>query len=299
MVVPDYGQIMLAHNKDKWETIAREINIPVPETFEPVDIRKDTRLLAGLPYPLYIKPKQGGGGWGMSLINSQEELESFLSRGTYFDRCWDRFYLQRKIEGETHCVAMLFNKGQLRAKVAYKQIREYPLWSGQATLRISINTPLAESHLQKMLEYLDWHGVCQADFVVENKSGIPYMIDLNPRFWGSLAQGIAAGVDFPYMYYRIAIDGDVEPLKGFETGVITRWIGGDLRAFFPSLKVASGKMKFIKQFFYPSASKIQNDDFSFEDPLPFFAWCIDALSRLIKNRSVNPVSHDSLQGIWK
>lgn len=299
MVVPEYDQILLAHNKDRWETVARELHIDVPETFEPAEIRKDPRLLAALPYPMFIKPKQGGGGWGMSLIKSHEELESFLSRETYFDRSWDRFYLQRKIEGETHCVAMLFNKGQLRAKVAYKQIREYPFKNGQATFRISINTPLAESHLQEMLQYFDWHGVCQADYIVERESGIPYMVDLNPRFWGSLLQGIAAGVDFPYMYYRIAIDGDVEPSNGFKTGVMTRWIGGDLRAFFPFLKAASDKMEFIKQFFYPSAGKIYNDDFSFEDPLPFFAWYIDAISRAIKYRSVNPVSHDSLVGIWK
>lgn len=299
MVVPEYQQILLAHNKDRWESVARNLGISVPDTFNPAEIRAHSGMISKLPYPLLIKPKQGGGGWGMSLINSPGELENFLCQDTYCDRSWERFYLQKKIEGETHCVAMLFNRGNIRAKVSYRQIREFPAKSGQATLRVSINSPLAESILEKILAQIQWHGICQADFIVEKSSGAPFLIDLNPRFWGSLAQGIAAGVDFPYLYYKIALEGDVAPVASFRTGVMTRWIGGDLRAFFPFLKAAPDKLGYIREFIRPSGGNIQNDDFSFQDPLPFFAWYADAISRLIRYRSVRPVSHDSLDGIWE
>lgn len=299
LVVPDYEQILLAHNKDKWESVARDLRTNVPETYNPNEMREHPSLINELPFPLYIKPKQGGGGWGMSQVNSPNELDIFLSQDTYCKRSWDRFYLQRKIEGETHCVAMLFNKGEIRAKVAYKQLREYPLKNGQATLRISIDSPRSESDLQRFLEHISWHGICQADFVVDKDSGSPYLIDLNPRFWGSLVQGIASGVDFPYLYYKIALEGDVTPVNGFKTGVMTRWIGGDLRAFFPLLKDSHNKLEFMKTFFFPGNGKIQKDDFSLEDPLPFFTWYIDAIVRVLKNKSVKPVSHDSLEGIWE
>ena len=298
LVVPEYDQILLAHNKDRWENVARELMISVPETFDPDDIRKTPALSKELPYPLLIKPKQGGGGWGMTQVNSQKELEQYIYQESYFSRSWDRFYLQRKVEGETHCVAMLFSNGGLRAKVAYKQLREYPLKNGQATLRISIDSPRAESALQMFLEHIRWHGICQADFVVDNITGIPYLIDINPRFWGSLAQGIAAGVDFPFLYYKIALDGDVAPVNGFRKDVMTRWVGGDIRAFFPSFKESINKFDFLKKFIFPAKGKLFKDDFSLQDPLPFFTWYFDAISRVLKNRSVKQISHDSLEGIW-
>lgn len=299
LAVPDYDQILIAHNKDNWEAVARKLHINVPETFDPVAMRANISRLSTLPFPLLIKPKQGGGGWGISQVNSPKELENILEKDSYCSRAWDRFYLQRKIDGETHCVAMLFSNGALRARVAYKQLREYPLKNGQATLRISLDSRMAEMNLQTLLEHLKWHGVCQADFVVDKKSGIPYLIDLNPRFWGSLVQAIASGVDFPYLYYRIALDGDVEPVEGFRTGVMTRWVGGDLRAFLPFFKGSEGKFECLKNFMFPGKGRIYKDDLSWEDPLPFFAWFLDVFARVVRYRSIQPVSHESLESIWK
>lgn len=298
LAVPDYDQVLLAHNKDKWEFIARTLGICVPETFDPTTLRNDSGKLKKMKFPLLVKPKQGGGGWGISHANSLNELEKILEHDRYCERSWDRFYLQKKIIGETHCVAMLFCKGEIRAKVAYRQLREYPLGNGQATFRISLNSPKAERNLQTLLEHIKWHGVCQADFVIEEKSGEPFLIDLNPRFWGSIIQGIASGVDFPYLYYRMALEGDVAPVEGFNAGIMTRWIGGDVRAFIPSLRESSRKIEFLKNFFFPGNGKILKDDFNFQDPLPFFAWYLDTIIRVLKNRTFKQISHDSLKGIW-
>ena len=139
----------------------------------------------------------------------------------------------------------------------------------------------------------------EADFIVDSQTGVPHLIDVNPRFWGSLAQAIACGVDFPYLLYRIALDGDVEPVTDFRTGVTTRWIGGDLRAFLPLLKMSASKLRFARQFFFPQTRAELYDDVSYKDILPFFAWCFDSVKKAIRNRSVDPVAHDSLKGVWE
>lgn len=299
MVVPDYDQVLTAHNKDKWEPIAKELRIPIPESYSINDLINGRYSIEELNYPVLIKPKQGGGGWAISQINSPNELEALLSQKTYIELPWKRFFIQEKIDGETCCVAMLFCKGEYRAKVAYKQLRDYPINGGQATLRISLRCEQAEDSFQKLLEELEWHGICQADFVVDKKNKVPYLIDINPRFWGSLAQGIASGVDFPYLLYKIAINGDVETIKEFKTGVKSRWLGGDLRTFYPFLKLSSHKLGFIKKFVFPDNGRIFYDDFSLVDPLPFFVWFTDAFIKMLKYRSTVPVSHDSLEGIWE
>lgn len=299
LALPEYSKILIAHNKDNWETVAKSLGIDVPDSYDLVSIRKNSSELSKLPYPLLIKPKQGGGGWGISRVNSPKELENILQENMYCKRSLDRFYIQRMIVGETHCVAMLFKRGELKARITYKQLREYPLRNGQATLRISLNNQDAELSLKTLLEYLEWHGVCQADFVIDKKSNIPYLIDLNPRFWGSIVQSIASGVDFPYLYYKLALEKDVVPVKEFKTGVVTRWIGGDMRAFFPLYRESAHKFEFMRKFFFPVNYATYKDDFNLEDPLPFTIWFIDAVARAVKNRSTNPMPHDSLEQIWK
>jgi predicted ATP-grasp superfamily ATP-dependent carboligase len=299
LVVPDYEQILVAHNKDRWEPIARGLGIPVPETYTAESLRQNPERIGELRYPVLAKPKQGGGAWAIKQIDSRYELQDLLARDNYCGLPWERFFFQRKICGETHCVAMLFRQGELRARVVYKQLRDYPVTGGQATLRVSIRNAEIESHFKSLLEDLGWHGVCQADFVVDKETRVPFLIDVNPRFWGSLVQAIASGVDFPYLLYRMAIDGDVDPVPEYRAEVTTRWLGGDLRTFLPLLRRSQSKLDFIREFLFPQNRSALLDDFSWQDPLPFWIWSLDALLKVVKHRSFEPVAHDSLEGIWE
>jgi predicted ATP-grasp superfamily ATP-dependent carboligase len=246
-----------------------------------------------------IKPKQGGGAWGIREVATSEHLEALLAKPNWVDKPWDRFFVQEKISGYTHCVAMLFNRSSLRAAVGYRQLRDYPTTGGQATMRVSERHERAQADLERLLVSLRWHGVCQADFIVDSASGTPYLIDLNPRLWGSLAQAIASGVDFPHLIYRVATEGDVDPVVSFRTGTVTRWLGGELAAMPSRLRTSNSRVEVLRDFFSPKTRTALFDDFSLSDPLPFAAWNLDALFRAWKYRSVDPVSHDSLDGIWE
>lgn len=300
MVIPDYQQILTAHNKDRWIPLAKRLHIPVPKSLNLNEILFDKKTIKRLRYPVLIKPKQGGGAWGITSINSPEEFESlFNGQSLYGHYAPERFLVQEKMEGKVYCAAMLFNEGKLRGRVIYKQLRDYPVSGGQATLRVSVNHSQVEDYFKTLLEELNWHGICQADFLINDKTGVPHLIDINPRLWGSLMQGIASGVDFPYLIYKIAKNGDVDPVREFKTGVKTRWIWGDLRTFPQALKQSHKKLKFLKEYFFSSNAKVLNDDFCLKDPLPFFTFGLDALIKMIKQRTLHPGSHDSLEGIWE
>lgn len=299
LVVPDYKQILAAHNKDRWEPLAEKLGIHHPRTAMAADLRVDPRKCRELRYPVLIKPKQGGGGWAIQEVKSADDLAVLLAAESYCARPWERFFVQEKIMGETHCVAMLFCKGALRGKVVYKQLREYPVHYGQAVLRQSLHSEAAEANFQRLLESMEWHGVCQADFVVDRASGTPYLVDINPRFWGSVAQAIASGVDFPWLLYQIAMNGDVEPVDDFATGVKSRWVGGDLCAFLPLLRDCPDKLAFLKDFFAVSNWNLYRDDFDFRDPMPFFSWGAYTVRRALHKKLCRAPVRDALQGIWE
>jgi predicted ATP-grasp superfamily ATP-dependent carboligase len=166
-------------------------------------------------------------------------------------------------------------------------------------MRVSIDDPVAADYFRLFLEKLAWHGICQADFIVDERTHVPYLIDINPRFWGSLVQGIASGVDFPYMLYRIARDGDTEAVTDYRKGVVTRWICGDLRTLPEALRCTSNKISFLKNYIRMFGNGVVFDDFSLCDPLPFFTFGIDFLAKMIQQKTLHPSSHDFLEGIWE
>jgi len=61
LVLPNYQQILIAHNKDQWEPIVAELGIPVPQSFDAIELQNDIQLITELRFPVLIKPKQGGG----------------------------------------------------------------------------------------------------------------------------------------------------------------------------------------------------------------------------------------------
>ena len=74
-----------------------------------------------------------------------------------------------------------------------------------------------------LLEALDWHGPAQVEFKRDTRDGTPKLIDINARFWGTLDTSIQAGVNFPLLACRIALEGDVQPIQSYRVGLRYRW----------------------------------------------------------------------------
>ena len=77
------------------------------------------------------------------------------------------------------------------------------------------------------MDHINWHGVAMVEFKVSS-DGIPYIMEVNPRFWGSLQLAIDSEVDFPYMLYKLAIGDRVQKVDGYKVGIKNRWLLGDL-----------------------------------------------------------------------
>lgn len=60
------------------------------------------------------------------------------------------------------------------------------------------------------------------------EDGIPQLMEINPRFWGSLQLAIDAGVDFPGLLYELALGRLPAVPQGYQTGIRSRWLLGDL-----------------------------------------------------------------------
>lgn len=122
----------------------------------------------------------------------------------------------------------LFDRGTPVATFQHRRIRSYHYTGGASVYRTAVSEPEIETAGLALLEALDWHGPAMVEFKRDSRDGSLTLMEVNPRFWGSLALSIHAGVDFPYHYYRLAMGKPVETPPNYEVGVASHVLHGEL-----------------------------------------------------------------------
>jgi hypothetical protein len=121
-------------------------------------------------------------------------------------------------------VAGVVWQGRLVAAVRQRYFRTWPPDCGTATAAVTLEPDRAlEQRLPSLLA--PYEGVFQVQFAGR------YLLDVNPRLYGSLPLAVAAGANLPAMWCdlisgRAVADGAVR--RGIP-GVFYRWIEGDIR----------------------------------------------------------------------
>ncbi|MHC4606598.1 MAG: carboxylate--amine ligase [Planctomycetota bacterium] len=223
LLLSTYEQFCEVRDKKKAFKIARRLGIPTPVTHT---VRR-AEDLRDLPLPLIIRPRTGMGTVGVRYASTLSEAE----------RAWgdnDDPLVQNIIDaGFGTGVAVLMNaKSEPRAVFTHERIRENPPRGGPSTVARSARRPEMEEQAVRFLKEVGWVGLAQLEFRHDAADGVARFIEVNPRPWGTFQLAIAAGVDFPYLYWRLCREGDIEPVRDYRTGVVFRWIlPGDLLHF--------------------------------------------------------------------
>jgi hypothetical protein len=137
--------------------------------------------------------------------------------------------MQERIPGSGIGVFACYQNGKMVSLFGHRRIREKPPSGGVSVLRESVPvSPQARASTAKLLDHLKWHGVAMVEFKMDDRDGLPKLMEINGRFWGSLQLAIDAGVDFPGILLRIAQGETVEPVFSYKEGVKTRWLWGDV-----------------------------------------------------------------------
>ena len=110
------------------------------------------------------------------------------------------------------------------------------------------------------------------------RTGTPFLMEVNARFWGSLQLAIDAGVDFPHLVYRLA-RGERPASPAYRTGVRSRWLLGDLDHVLARLTRSDGELQLpdsapsrwraLREFLTPGGRDVHYEVLSRDDPRPF------------------------------
>jgi predicted ATP-grasp superfamily ATP-dependent carboligase len=232
VAVVDAETFWRASDKNALHRLATRVGVPHPTVLYCDSSDDRQRALNGV-FPCVVKPARSclrtPSGWiktAVEIAHSRAQLATLLESRPALQY---GFMIQRRIEGEGTGVFALCDRGEVRALFAHRRLREKPPWGGVSVLREAVPVdPAAAEYARALLHELRWHGVAMVEFRKEHSTGIPYLMEVNGRFWGSLQLSIDAGINFPVQLVRLWTGEAVLAENEYRVGVRSRWLLGDV-----------------------------------------------------------------------
>lgn len=226
---PNIESFVIANNKFMSLKLASELGIDVPYTKQ---FDTATELIQFLRLNLkkdwVVKPQISKGSFGLTYISKDFDEVTIKKHWKQYGKLivQDRIPL----EGESICVGMIFSKThKLIDYFVYMRLRTYPVKGGPSTCRVSISNLGLVKKSSHIMEALKWTGVVMLEWKKDIRDDSYKLIEINPRFWGSLELGIKCGVNFPQHYVDLSSDREVTTYNQYPLDVLSRWvIPGDI-----------------------------------------------------------------------
>ena len=230
--IPSKHKLKWVRNKANVLRLAEKLGIPIPQTWHIQDLTQLDAIADMLPYPVVIKPRISSGAVGVVYPKNPEELrKTYQTIHQQFPFPMIQEFIPR--DGSGYGASFLFDEqSRLKAGFVHKRLREYPVTGGASTLRISTRHDDIYDMARALMEKIGWFGVVMVEFKVDPRDGLPKLMEINPRFWGSLSLAVHAGVNFPLLLHKMAMGEHFDPVENYRPGIACRWlIPGDLLHF--------------------------------------------------------------------
>ena len=293
-IIPRELEIQAAFNKAHTLKLAQSLGIPIPKTVFVTDSHLHEFDAIALNFPVAIKSDSSE-----VLTDNRSQTSSktavVFNKSGLEDECRSRLAMgqcvlvQEFIDGYGLGISGLFDAGRPVALIGHRRLRESTPWGGPSALAETIEI---DSHLlnatTSLIKQIGFTGPAMVEYKVDHRSGKPYLMEINGRFWGSVLLAMAAGQDLPYLYWKMLKGMEIRPEeKTYRLGVKGRYLVGDTKSLFLSVKGAPRRWKgqvakrgaalssYIASFFDRQTTELILTQ---DDPMPF-------LGRLIQPRS--------------
>jgi predicted ATP-grasp superfamily ATP-dependent carboligase len=205
----------------------------------------ETRVRAGLEYVMARR------------VRSKDELKKKLERLP-----GDEWIIQRHVPGRLGALCGVAWEGELVCAVHQVALRTYP-HDGPSAYAVTVAADLGlEEKVGRLLRLMNWSGIFQAQFIHAGPER--YLIDFNPRTYGSLALAVGAGTNLPAIWVDLLL-GRAPVIDAYRLDVGYRSEERDIRALLTAL--AHGRFAAASEVLIPRRGTV-HAVFSLRDPLP-------------------------------
>lgn len=275
LIIPYEGEekLLLLANKAKSTEIARKAGVPVPEVYKSIDEVKS--------YPVVFKTVIGNSAKGVFFPKDREELVKLMDK--HKD---EETLLEEWIGGTDYSVDCVRWDGFCKTSVYHALVTKTD-GGGTTTQREIVYMPQLEAAALKLMDAVDFHGVCGLDFRYDAENNKIAYIETNARFTGGLATPVAAGFDIPWIVYKLATEGKYTEPINVRIGTRTKWILGDIITLVGRILKFKWNISELRRVFSFSGFDAY-DDFCKDDKRAILGEFSYYFGKLLKNGKLNP-----------
>ena len=247
---------------DKFETwrVAKSLQIPVPATVE-IDLNHDKWAEFILRPGSVIKPRCGQGSSGIRYTDS---LPSNFSLSDHQSE-YGPLLLQDRIPENGRIVGTSFlydSDGQCLLEFCHQRDKQYPTTGGPGTRCSSVQNQQLLDRSKMLMEEIGWSGPVMVEWKYDSRIDDYVLLEINPRFWGSIGLAISCGASFPSAYV-LACKGKYDP-RFFSVINHGKWswlFPGEILRYVAECRTGANESldEFLRDSVLPAINKIPDD----------------------------------------
>lgn len=147
-------------------------------------VRYESTSEAKLPY--VIKPTNLSSAKGVVYVRNEEDIPHDLDTN---------IIVQQYVEGVGVGYSFYCKNGVIMNGYGHRRLAEYPVSGGSSTYRETYQNDDMVNIAVKIVAHLNYTGFAMFEYKLTSEGDI-YLIEVNPRIWGSINQGLANGNNY-------------------------------------------------------------------------------------------------------
>jgi len=270
LTTPPWEVLRWAYNKRLTYCLAAQAGVDYPQTLYPASREELAEI--NFAFPMILKPiiKKDVNRFTVDKAWRVDNSASLLAR--YDEACKfvtpDLVMLQELIPGGGEAqfsYVALCADGRPLASMTARRTRQYPTDFGHSSSFVeTVDQPEIEKPAQRLLAAMRYTGVVEMEFKYDGRNGCFKLLDVNARLWTWHTLCHRAGVDFPYLLWRLVRGEPITELRG-RPGV--RWVRMATDVLSALSQVYQGKLS-PRAYARSLRPPIEYALFAYDDPLP-------------------------------
>lgn len=177
--ISNYDSYINLHDKAKLQKLCCELKVRVPKSYKHI---KSAEI------PFVIKPTNQSSSKGVFYIKTEEKKQQ-IKIGE------NNKIIQEYITGSGCGYSVFAEEGVIKKSHGHIRVAESPVKGGSSVYRADFEHPEMKSIAEKILKHVQWSGFAMFEFKLTHQNEI-VLIEVNPRIWGSINQGLVNGTNY-------------------------------------------------------------------------------------------------------
>ncbi len=165
----------ILNNKISLYNLAKKLNILVPEKYDSLEEAK---------FPYVIKPTNLSSAIGVHYIFDKNDLVKVKNN--------ENNIIQEFVKGTGVGYSFYCKNGKIAHGYGHSRLTEIPITGGSSTYRTYYHNNTMHEIASKIVDDINYTGFAMFEFKLTKENEL-YLLEVNPRIWGSINQGIVDG----------------------------------------------------------------------------------------------------------